>query len=396
MIGFGVAALVLLAGAVLCILSGLRQPVASAGGEGPLSAYRERRADLEHERALGQLSEAGYQQLQVELQQRLLDDGAVQPAVADRLSLPLWAWAIFGLLPLAALWLYASTGDLAGWQAQQLFERSQQQAQAGVDNRATLQALSEALERALSDRERPRALYLLAQVDMERGELAAAARHYARLAELEPGDAAIQAQAAQSAYLAGGQQLNQSIRTWLQRALAMDPQQPTALGLAGIDAFEQQQFGVALDYWQRLLAQLPEGAAGADIIRQGIAHARHQLGQQAVAEPSGVAVPVAIGLASKVKPEGTLFVFARIPGERVPLAAVRVDQPSFPLQVSLSDANIMDPSRRLSEAKQIEVVARLSRSGQVGATAGDAEARSEPLVLAVAEQGVALTLAVDG
>lgn len=411
MMGFGLGAAVLLLVALGFVLAGLRRPAVQAAG-GHLQPYRERQAELERERELGNLDETSYQQLRAELQRRLLDEQSVneQPAAAAPVSrsTPLWVWLLAGLLPVASLLLYTGSGDLGGWQIQQLLERSQQQARSGVDNSATLTELSHELRRHLYGRDARqsaagldptalRAHYLLARVDMERGDMAAAALEYERLAEFDPNDAGLQAQAAQAAYLAADQRLTAASRTRMQRALELDPDQPTALGLAGIDAFEQGRFQDALDSWQRLLAQLPPGAPGADIIQRGIDHARQQLTGDAAADTgSGAAVRVAVSLGSDVEPQGTLFVFARVPGERMPLAAVRVDQPRFPLQVVLSDEHAMDPSRRLSSAQQVEIVARLSRSGQVGAAAGDAQARSEPVTLAGEHAGqVALELVIS-
>ena len=44
------------------------------------------------------------------------------------------------------------------------------------------------------------------------------------------------------------------------RALALQPEHPKALEMAGSAAYERRDFGVAVEYWRRLLPQLAEGS----------------------------------------------------------------------------------------------------------------------------------------
>lgn len=391
MILFVSLAVLLVAAATLVLLGSHRKGVEEPARQSILSTYRQRQRDLAHERELGLLDEDSFAELSQELEQRLLDDQALQVTRRGGDSLPRWLWGLLALLPLTTLGLYLYFGELSGWQAQSLLERSQQQAQAGQDHSATLAELSALLEEQLQRRDWPRGRYLLAQVELERGNMEAAARQYGRLAEEEPRDAVIQAQAAQTAYLAAGQQLTPEVRERLQQALALDADQPTALGLAGIDAFERGDHAAVQQYWGRLLAQMPADAPAAAAIREGLERARQLEGASGeVTSGEGVAVVVA-GPAGEAA-QGTLFVFVREPGTPVPLAAARIDRPHFPVRVQLTDAQAMDPSRPLSAAGQLEVVARLSRSGQVQAAEGDLEASSPALTLEQAAEGVRLTL----
>ena len=81
---------------------------------------------------------------------------------------------------------------------------------------------------------------------------------------------------------------------------------------------------------------------------------------------------MAPALADRVRPGDTLFVFARAPaGPRMPLAIVRTTADRLPLTVALDDSQAMTPQLRLSGFAEVEVGARISRSGNATPTPGD-------------------------
>src|SRR5690606_38645337 len=113
--------------------------------------------------------------------------------------------------------------------------------------------------------------------------------------------------------------------------------QPTALGMLGVAAFQQRDYAATLLYWRRLLRQLPPDSPNAQLIANGIAQAEAALGAGGVPGPKlAVSVTVAPQLAQQVR--GTLFVFARaVNGPPMPLAVARFDNPRLPLTVTLDD-----------------------------------------------------------
>ena len=98
-------------------------------------------------------------------------------------------------------------------------------------------------------------------------------------------------------------------------------------------------------------------------------------------------------LAAALPPGATLFVFARpVDGAGPPVAAERVAAATFPAEVTLSDADSLMPTAKLSQLDRVEVVARLSASGDAAAATGDLE--SAPQVIAV-EAGAKIALTLD-
>ncbi len=91
---------------------------------------------------------------------------------------------------------------------------------------------------------------------------------------------------------------------------------------------------------------------------------------------AGTALEVAVtldpALGDRVAPGDTLFVFARAAqGPRMPLAIVRRQAGELPLTVTLDDSQAMAPNFRLSAFPEVNVGARISKSGDATPQPGD-------------------------
>ena len=96
------------------------------------------------------------------------------------------------------------------------------------------------------------------------------------------------------------------------------------------------------------------------------------------AQGSGViagTVTIAANLGDQVRPTDVLFVIVRRPqGAPRPIAAKRIDHPTFPVSYEITNADVMVQGSELRG--MVDVVARLDRDGQAGpAQPGDLEGR---------------------
>jgi cytochrome c-type biogenesis protein CcmH len=92
-----------------------------------------------------------------------------------------------------------------------------------------------------------------------------------------------------------------------------------------------------------------------------------------------VRVNLAPELRGQVSAGDTVFIFARPPEGRMPLAIVRKTVAELPTSVTLDDSMAMNPSLKLSTLPQVVVAARVSKSGSAAAQRGDLEGTTEPL-----------------
>jgi cytochrome c-type biogenesis protein CcmH len=347
-----------------------------------IEIVRARLRELEAEHAGGGLDDAEYFQLKLEQERRLLEEAPLPAAAGNRHGRALLL-ACALLVPCGAAAFYFYFGAWADWHIQQLLARSEQQLQAGEDNRATLDELAGALERRIErrDDEHGRLRFMLARIDTEFGRYQDALVQYAALQKKFPKDANIAAQYAQATYLAAERRLTPEASAQARLALELDPDQTTALGLLGIDAFEREDYAQALVHWRHLLRLLPVDSPSAGLIQRGVEQAEQKLGPAGQPGPRlVVTVTLAPELVAAVPAGATLFVFARAAGgSPMPLAVVKMDAGKLPLTVTLDDSMAMAPGMNLSSATQVEVIARISASGQVRAAPGDLEGSSAPL-----------------
>lgn len=344
----------------------------------------------------GSIDADEYHQLTLEQQRRLLLEAEVDA------SSPLRKRGRAGLLvaalvaPIFAGVFYFYSGSWSDWRIQQLLEQSEHELQAGNDNRDTLEKLRVALERRLAARDDSdgRRRFMLAQLDMEFQRYSAAAEQFELILKKFPEDASIAAQYAQALYLASNRQLTPEVLAQAQRALQLDPNQTTALGLLGIAAFERKDFAEALTHWRHLLRILPPNASGRAMIEQGIDQAEQQLGPDGFPGPKFVvSVALANELSEARSAGGTLFVFAKaVNGPPLPLAVARFTAAQLPLEVTLDNSMAMAPGMDLSSAKQVQIFARITASGQVRGEPGDFEGNSAPLPISDSAQKVTLTI----
>lgn len=91
-------------------------------------------------------------------------------------------------------------------------------------------------------------------------------------------------------------------------------------------------------------------------------------------------VTLSSALKGKAAPEDTLFVLARAAqGPKMPLAILRMQVKDLPLNFELDDSMAMSPEMTLSSFDQVVVVARVSKSGTAMPQAGDLQGMSQPL-----------------
>ncbi|WP_343649974.1 tetratricopeptide repeat protein [Stenotrophomonas sp.] len=259
---------------------------------------------------------------------------------------------------------------------------------------ATLREGVTALQQALDrDPQRADGWALLGRSQTELGDAQAAADAFARAAALAPDDAGVLVEAAQArAQADAGKQFDDTAMAWLQQARRVAPQAERASWLLGIALRQRGRNAEAAEIWSSLLPQLEPGAAQA--LQAQIAIAREAAGQ--AVEPSTTAAPallqVQVQLPDAVKhgdwpASAQVFVLARaVGGPPMPVAARKLPLTAFPATVGLGDADSPMPTAPLSAHREVEVLARISRSGS--ANRGEGDLQSEAVRVTLPHDGV--------
>lgn len=344
--------------------------------------FKGRLAELEAEKAQGNLSEAQFSELELELKKSLLEDAEPvqsnnQLFVEAKGKQLLVVVVLACLIPVSSFALYLQYG-------------SPKELDIALNSPAPFKdgkqpSVNEAIEMLTSELEQrpenPEGWYVLATTYMNLGQFDKGAHTFEQVLKyLKPQDqqyVGVMGQYAQALYFAKEGKMDDEVRQQIQRTLDIDPQEVTALGLLGIDSFENGNYQQAINIWEKALVNA-EGAA-AESLRSGIQRAKAELVAEGKAPEPLVANRIEISLSvedqytSGFSADSSVFVFARPVGGRMPLAAVKLSLADLPAEIVLDDSSAMRADFALSTVSEVEVQARLSASSQPGAVSGDVE-----------------------
>jgi len=341
-----------------------------------VTLYQERLQDLQAQHAAGALNAEQLAAGRDEAARELLADteGVLAQPVQRSLGgkIPLIAAL---LMPLLGYGLYQHWGAIDDVERARTF----------AEQPKTIEEMTARLEAAVkNDPKSGESWYFLGRTYMAQERAADAAAAFEQAIEVAGRAPELLGQWAQALYFAGDKQWTPQLQALTDEALKADPAEVTSLGLLGIAAYEGGQYQQAIGHWQQLVALLPSEDPSRQAIQGGIDRAREQLGEPATdavpATGPGLTVKVMLAaeLQAKVQPGDAVFIFARaVSGPPMPLAVKRLTVADLPAEVSLSDSDAMMPQLKISGFEQVQLVARISRSGN--ATAGEWVGSSQPL-----------------
>ena len=403
---FWIAALVCVAIALAFVLPALlRAPAASgkaARRDVNIAVYRDQLKELEADRSNGLLAEAQFQAARLELEARLADDAlsadaAPQPARSGSRKL---GYAVGAMLPIAAFGLYFWLGSplslIAIANAQPVPDQpapEQSAMAAGQGQHDFMQMIQRVEEKTRANPDDGNAWAMLAKTYAATEQWTKALPAYEKATQLLPQDASVLSGYAEALAVGNNHVLAGKPMEWVKKALAVDKDDIKALELAGVYAFQQNDFAQAILYFQRLQQLLPPESPYAQDILAAQKEAENRLAQIGGAVPTRPAgapaagntaaqaagavikgrVDIAPALKARLAASDVLFVFARSGEKGPPVAVMRASASQLPLEFELNDSMAMNPANSLSQHKQVMLVARVSKSGSPMAQAGDFE-----------------------
>lgn len=355
-----------------------------------LDILRDQATELEVDLHNGLLTQEAYDQGRSELQSRLLEEVKItkQPAAKPpRNPAKVLAIVLAVVLPLVTVPLYLTLGNLNALSPEDMIVAD---AEGVVHSAKALQKLEDKVKRGSKD---PSDWWMLARTYTQQKRFPEAAKAYERLVVLVPNEAQLWANYADVYAMAHGQTLqNEEVTKIISKSLELDPDNNTALALAGSAAMERGDFVTAISRWQTLVDQLGPGSADAQVYVGGLKRAAELLvkqpgGKKKLAQLTAKAtaksarnlataitgkVSLSRALADKVSPDDTVFILARAAqGPKMPLAVMRKQVKDLPLKFTLDDSMAMQPQLKLSGFPKVVVVARVSKSGSPMSQAGD-------------------------
>lgn len=300
------------------------------------------------------------------------------PLWRERRAAGQWSWtglaAAVALVPLAfALYLSVRT-----WEPELLERNADEQ-----------RMVAQLAERMAENPDDPEGWRLLGRSYMRIGEYRGARNAFEQAWRRTPEpDNELKLSLAEAQVLIDQSSLEGEAGQMIEQVLQEEPGNPRALWYGGQRAFNLGDAEAARTRLSRLLelgvpdeleqivrAQLQQlGAAGGEGNAGPGGMAAAQADGDSAADGPSIAIDVRLGddvSADGLGPEAALFIFARSPDGGPPIAAARAPASEVPGEFVLSDRDAMLPGRSLGDYETLELVARLSGSGQASEQAGD-------------------------
>lgn len=404
-----VAMLAVALAVILFAMFGGRQTRLSNRTKQNVMLAKARLQELEQDRNNGLLDDDAYSEAKQDIERALLqdvtgdsDEAQTEVQLMSKSSLYIASGIAF-LLPAVTVTLYLLLGSPAA-----LKNSTPQQQLAGTNNVETeqhsndemLAMIAKLAQRLRDDPKNSEGWDLLARSYMSMKMYAQATDALQKLYALVGDDVEVLVRLADATAMVSDARFEGEAITLINKALAIQPDHPTALWLAGMAAQEKQQWSKAVDYWQRAKAVLvnnPQSQVELDRLIQYAQTATTGSGTESMASASGtesrnsqtemskgVGITVTVSLGEKYKKSldknTTVFILAQaIKGPPMPLAAVKKRVADLPITITLDDSMAMMPSHKISKYQQVRIIARVSKSGSARAQPGDIQGLQEPV-----------------
>ena len=257
-------------------------------------------------------------------------------------------------------------------------------------------------------------LYARSQISLKNYKKAVTA--YRKANELAPNESVILTELAEAIALANN---NRSFlgepEGLLAKAVELKPNNQKALWLLGMTYYEHKDWQKTNAIWSKLYDMIGDAAAKKQLAQQ-LNDIRTKLGLPAISETeqqdktenslvtdkntnnNDTLLTIKINLTDELKDKikantASLYVYAKAAsGMPMPIAVVRKPvaeiSAGFPLEISMTDSNSLQVSRKLSDFKTIKIGARVSFSGNATPQAGDLQ--SDELMLNIPSEKVSL------
>lgn len=357
-----------------------------------LEILRDQASELEADLNNSLLTQEAFEQGRRELQVRLLDEvkSTESPAIAVRHPARILAVVLVVLIPLASVLLYLKIGNVSAMLPPDQLQAESAEGFGVLKSDAALQELETKLAKNPND---PKGWLILGRSYSELQRYADAVRAYKELVKLVPNESQVWTNYADASAMNNNQSLLGEPTQFLDKALQLDPENTTALALAGSAAMERGDYVAAITHWQKLVTLLPPDFPQLQMIQDGIAQAREFLSKQPGGREKLAKLPAApqkakadqalaitgrvslsAAMASRASPDDFVFILARAAeGPKMPLAVIRKQVKDLPMDFTLDDSMAMQPQMKLSGFDKVVVLARISKSGTPMAQTGDIE-----------------------
>jgi cytochrome c-type biogenesis protein CcmH len=371
--------------------------------------YHEHKKEIEKDYGVGGIDEENYQYLLAELDKTLLQDiestsKEVKVAINARSYSPFWPLGLSLFIIIFSVALYNKQGSYklitelpSGHGQQEAMSQEKMLEQRENEAIAHIKKLQKHIESNPEDSE---AWYNLGQTYVALGGFDEAVAAFIQVINIEGEHADVFGAIAQSLYYKNNQKISVQVQGYIDKALALDINDPSTNILLGMHNFIGENYQEAITYWQRVIKSSSQGVNIA-ALKEAVAEANNRLGNtsskpassasaNSTTSPSdesqsiaGPKLKVSVRLSDELTKQlekgedRVVFIYA-VPtnGQRMPLAAVKMKLSDLPTVIVLNNSQAMSPDNNLASVEKVHVYAIVSMQGGVGIKPGDFKAEA--------------------
>ncbi|MBZ4202995.1 MAG: c-type cytochrome biogenesis protein CcmI [Methylovulum sp.] len=387
MFWLSVGALILLALAFLVppLWRPMHMPSAARDTRNVLLA-KNRLQELNAQLQAGELTHEAFEAQRSELELALVDDLEDSPELGALVAATHSRGVAVGLIifvPLLALSLYAGLGHYQAIDATPAMIAAQQ---AETELTAVTHLVADLAEKMRAEPTNAEGWIMLGKSYKYLQHYADAVSAFEKAYALLGDRADILVLYADALAFANNEQLAGKPEQLVSKALALEPDNVTALWLGGMAKVQTGDVIAGDKLWRKLGGLLPKDAPEQAEIQRLLSKLESQIPASAKlaeeieeakatqAAPVNIEVNVSLAkaLQAKVSAADTVFIYAQaMQGGRMPLAIISKKVADLPVTVSLTDAMAMLPTMKLSLFQRVKLLARVSKSGNAMPQPGD-------------------------
>ena len=235
---------------------------------------------------------------------------------------------------------------------------------------------------------------LLARTQFSMKNYDKAVTAYSKANELAPNESVILTELAEAIALKNnkGTFLGEP-EQYLAKAYELNPQNQKAIWLYDMTFYEKQDYEKTLELWTGLYEMISDEGAKKQLAEQ-LNDIRSKLDMPLIEEPVyETLITATVDISESLKShlqgkQALLYIYTKeTQGMPMPVTVIKktVQLADFPMNISMSDAQNLQPNRKLSEFKEVILGARISFSGYAMAQKGDLISKEKNISLGASD-----------
>lgn len=356
-----------------------------------VTLYHEHKAEIEKDFQQGSIDEENYQYLLAELNKSLLQDieenkkASASEVIENKNISIFWPVTLTFFILGFSFFMYHQSGS---------YEKLSQPMQTAQDHQMSEQDeaqkmidyIKSLIDLTVKEPDNSDAWYGLGQSFINIGEFDKAIEAYDQVIRIEGESAEMLGAKAQAHYYKENQTISPTVQGYIDRALAIDPEDASTNILIGMHNFMNQNYEVAIKHWETVIHS-GKTNVNAQALTEAVAEAKNRLLNPATTQPApmndtatGPQLSVNVDVSEEITnkliqgEDKTVFIYAissDTQNGRMPVAAVKMRASDLPTTIVLNDAKAMSPQAKISDVEKVHIYAVVSASGSVGIKSGD-------------------------